>query len=428
MNTALAGERWLILTQYYAPEIGAPQIRLRAMVAELRRRRIEVDVLTGMPNYPSGRVLPEYQGRWRCREEIDGVPVRRTWLYAATGKSAKARLANYLSFTLTASFAALTGPRPSVLFVESQPLSLGLCALMMKWLRGVPYIYNVPDLQIDVARQLGFMQNPWLLRLAQRLENLCLRHAWKVATVTHHFIAHFRERGIPAHQITFLPNGADATLLRPLPPSKEHLERWELQGKTVFGYVGTQAFYHGLDVLIDAAAELAGDPRMVVLIVGDGPERPRLEALAQAKGLTNVRFARNTYEEMPAIYSVIHASVATLRDVPVAAQMRLAKVFPSLSCGVPVIYAGRGEAADLIADNDCGLVVRPEDPRALAAAMRHIAGAPDERARMARAGRALVERDYSWSTIVGRWLQEVGLPQTNDSEAPAVPKAPVAEA
>ena len=69
------------------------------------------------------------------------------------------RLANYFSFTFSALMAALFGPRPDVMFVESQPLSLGLVAVLMKWLRGVPYIYNVPDLQIDVAKQLGFVSN-----------------------------------------------------------------------------------------------------------------------------------------------------------------------------------------------------------------------------------------------------------------------------
>src|SRR5579864_5472444 len=106
------GNRWLILTQYYAPEIGAPQIRLRSVVRRIRQHDIAVEVLTGMPNYPAGKVFPKYQGRWKMREEIDGIPVRRTWLYAGTGRSAFVRLANYLSFTATALIATMFGPRP----------------------------------------------------------------------------------------------------------------------------------------------------------------------------------------------------------------------------------------------------------------------------------------------------------------------------
>jgi putative colanic acid biosynthesis glycosyltransferase WcaI len=78
--------RWLILTQYYPPEIGAPQIRLRSVARELQRQGVQVNVLTAMPNYPAGRIFPGYTGRWKVKENIDGVLVTRTWVYAGTGK------------------------------------------------------------------------------------------------------------------------------------------------------------------------------------------------------------------------------------------------------------------------------------------------------------------------------------------------------
>ncbi len=109
---------WLILTQYYTPEIGAPQIRLRTLAGKLKLHGIEVELLTAMPNYPTGKIFPGYSGKLRMTEFIDGIRVRRTWIYAGTGRSALVRLANYFSFTLSALFAALTGPRPDVLFVE----------------------------------------------------------------------------------------------------------------------------------------------------------------------------------------------------------------------------------------------------------------------------------------------------------------------
>jgi putative colanic acid biosynthesis glycosyltransferase WcaI len=400
---------WLILTQYYAPEIGAPQIRLRSVAKVLRRHGIEVRVLTAMPNYPAGKIFPGYARRWHMHEKIDGIAVRRTWVYAGTGRSAFVRLANYLSFTFSALVAALTGPRPNVLFVESQPLSLGLVAVLMKWLRGVPYIYNVPDLQIDVARQLGFMRNGSILRLATALENLFLRQSWKVSTVTERFIAHFIARGLPRYQTTFLPNGADTEFLKPRPPSRQLLDRWRLDGKKVFVYVGTHAYYHGLDTLIEAATLLCERSDIVFLMIGDGPERPRLKRLARDRGLTNVIFGDSPYEEMDQLYSIGYASVATLRNIDVAQAMRLSKVFPSLSCAVPVIYAGVGEAAELLAGNKCGVVVAPEEPALLARAVSELASEPTLRDAMGCAGRRLVEREYSWAAIVERWLAELGL-------------------
>jgi len=360
-----------------------------------------------MPNYPAGEIFPGYEGRLRMRETVDGVPVRRTWVYAATGKSARTRLANYLSFTVTSLLATLTGPRPDVLFVESQPLSLGLVAILMKWLRGVPYIYNVPDLQVDVAQQLGFMSNNRLLRFAHNLENYFLSQSWRISTVTHRFIDHFQSRGIPREQITFLPNGADSDFLRPRPPDPELLDRWGLRGKKVFLYVGTHAFYHGLDTLIEAAALLQDRKDIAFLLVGDGPEKPRLEQMASDLNLGNVIFGKSPYSEMDRLYSIAYASVATLRNMDVAKSMRLSKIFPSLSCGVPVVYAGIGEAAELIAEHECGLTVEPERPDLLAQSIEALAEDQALRDRLGTTGRELIETEYAWSQIVKRWLEEL---------------------
>jgi glycosyltransferase involved in cell wall biosynthesis len=402
-----AGNCWLILTQYYAPEMGAPQVRLRALAKELKSSGAEVRVLTALPNYPTGKIFHNYSGRWQVSEKIDDIPVTRTWVYAGTGRSVRVRLMNYLSFTLTSSIAALTGPRPNVLFVESQPLSLGLIAVLMKWFRRVPYVYNVPDLQVDVAKQLGFINSKTALGLAQKLEDFFLRRAWKVSTVTKQFIEHIKSRGIDHNKITFLPNGADIGSLRDLPPCQELITRWALQNKKVFLYVGTHAYYHGLDTIIDAATLLKDNNDIAFLMVGEGPERERLKGLAKDRGLNNVVFAQSPLEEMARLYSVAYASIATLRDMKVAKLMRLSKVFPSLSCGVPVIYSGSGEMADLLRENNCGVVVEPENPAALMSSIISLANAKETRERMGRAGRILVEKEYSWQVIIRNWLDEL---------------------
>ena len=398
--------RWLLISQYYAPEIGAPQIRLRSFARQLVRNGVDVRVLTAMPNYPAGRVFPGYRNRLAVRDRVDEIDVLRTWILPGAGRSAALRLGNYLSFTATALAAALAIRRPDVVFLESQPLSLGLVALALKRAYGVPFIYNVPDLQVEVARDL---RSDRLLQAAADLEDLFLREAWRISTVTVGFMRHFADRGVPDERITFLPNGADTDFLQPLAPDDGILDRWNLRGKKVFAYVGTHAIYHGLETLIRAAALLRDrDPRIHVLMIGDGPEREPLRSLAGELGLDNVTFGSSGYEEMPQLYSVAVGAVATLRDMPVAKGMRLSKVFPALACGVPVIYSGRGEAAEILTDHGCGLVTPPEDPDALAGAMMRLASDDELRTSMASAGRALAVQDYSWSAIVDRWLDSLG--------------------
>jgi len=409
--------RWLILTQYYMPETGAPQIRLRCFIRELRRRGKDVVVATTMPNYPTGKIFAEYRGRLYRRDIVDGVPVKRVWSYAATGRAAIARIANYFSFALNVCPFILLGRRPDVIFVEGQPLPLGIVAILMKLIRGVPYVYNVPDLQVDVARELGFLRHDLLLRVASWIETTLLKHAMSVSTVTDAFIKHFEERGVPRSRISFLPNGADTDLLCPRLPEPEYVDTWQLQGKVAIVYVGTHAYYHGLDTLVNAAELLSMDSRIRFLMIGNGPERQRIRQLAVEKGLTNMVFADVPYEKTAELYSVAYASVATLRNIPVAKGMRLSKIFPSLSCGIPVIYSGIGEAGELLTRNACGIAVEPESPAALAGAIRLLANDQTMRDQLSRNGRAYVEHEFSWSTIVGRWLEALERASHSPTEA-----------
>jgi glycosyltransferase involved in cell wall biosynthesis len=285
---------------------------------------------------------------------------------------------------------------------------------MMKWFRGVPYVYNVPDLQVDVARQLGFLRGP-MLDLAFWFENLLLKNAWKVSTVTHAFIEHFVSRGVAAENVTFLPNGADTELLKPQPASRDFLDRLQLHGKKVIVSVGTMAYYQALDTIIEAAEQLSAHPEFVILMVGDGPERTRLQALVKSKGLTNVLFPKVPYEESAQLYSVACAAIATFRNVAVARTMRPSKLFPALSCGVPVIFCGCGEAAELIERSQCGIAVPPEDSNALAVAIQKLAGDSELRQRLSRNGRSLAEQEYSWSGIVECWLASILAARTPNS-------------
>lgn len=409
-SEATRKKRWLILTQYYPPEIGAASIRLRHIVRQLVANGLEARVVTALPNYPNGRIFPAYRGRLRHREQVDGVEVHRVWLYAATGRSAAMRLLNYFSFTVSACLAVLFGPKPDVLFVESRP-SLGLAALLMKWLRGVPYIYNVADLHLDAGIGTGILRSKMLRSPAFNLENFFRRHAWKISTVTQGLAESIKEQGIPGSKISLLPNGADTSFLKPQPPCADFLEKWKLTDQKVFLYAGTFAYYHGLNTLIEAAALLKERPDVAFVLVGNGPERQRIEQMASRLGLSKVIFDQMPYEETSRLYSTAYATIATLIDMPVSERMRLAKIFPSLSCGVPIIYAGRGSTG-FIEKHECGLIAPPEDSLRLADAISHLADDPELRNRMSQAGRRLAERDYDWATIVARWLAEISARQS----------------
>jgi glycosyltransferase involved in cell wall biosynthesis len=410
----------LILTQYYAPEPGAPQIRLRSMARELVRLGVSVRVLTGMPNYPVGRIFPEYRGRLGMRETVDGIPVQRVWLYPAAGRGSLKRLLNYLSFTVIVTPALLFGRRPGLVFVEAQPLTLAFPAWLLRVLRGVPYVYNTPDLQVEIAAEGRWIGIHGLIRLAAALERFLMRRALSVTTVTHAFIEHFiRNRGLPRDRMSFLPNGADIESLRPLPRDAAYAAAMGVGDRTVFTYAGTHAHYQGLEGIVEAAKLLAHRKDIVILMVGKGPVREQLIQAATAAGLENILFRDSPFEEMARLMSITYASLVLLKNMPASRKMRLSKVIPPLACGVPVIYAGLGESADILRAEGCGVVVEPESPAKLAQAITELADQRARREQMGGRARALAERDFSWRALVADWLRQLTCIQAGRS--PNVP-------
>jgi glycosyltransferase involved in cell wall biosynthesis len=380
------------------------------VVRELVRLGVDVRVLTGMPNYPTGRIYPGFERRWRMHEHIDGVPVTRVWLYPAAGRGTLRRLLNYLSFTTTSLIALAFLPRVDVVFVEAQPLTRGVPALLNKWLRGVPYIYNTPDLQVEYADEDRWVGIRALIGCARALEGVLMRQALAVSTVTHAFIEHFhREHRVPRERLTFLPNGADVDLLRPLPYDEGLAATLGVNGRTVFTFAGTFAPYQGLEVILEAATLLRHRRDLLFVMVGDGPVREPLADEARVRRLENVVFSPTIpMAEMPALMSISWAALVVLRKLKIASKMRLAKAVPPLACGVPLIFAGWGETAAIVTHEQVGLLAEPEVPEALAQAIERLADDPQLRQDMSRRARALAERDFSWVHIVDTWWRAIG--------------------
>jgi glycosyltransferase involved in cell wall biosynthesis len=414
-STEIPFRRWLLITQYYAPEAGAPQVRLRALVRELTQRGCEVDVLTAMPNYPTGKIFPSYRGKLSCTETIDGCKVRRLWLFADAGRNPVSRLLCYLSFSIGAALRAPWMGKYDMVFVEAQPITLAFAGLLLKLTRRIPFIYNTPDLQVEIAEEQQWMGSRALLKAAAAVETFLMQRSFCVATVTESFVDHFsRTRAIARRRISFLPNGADVEALRPAAPDVEYARQLGVEGKRVITYCGTLAHYHGLDVLIDAAAKTRHRDDIVFLIGGDGPVRAMLQERSRSLGLKNVLFVACPFHEVRRLMSITTASVATIANIPAASKMRLSKVIPSLACGIPVIYVGRGEFAGILRQQGCGWLVEPSSADQLAGTIERIADDPEAAVRMGKIGREYVEQHLAWPQIVERWLTDLRCVKTGE--------------
>lgn len=398
--------RVLVLTQYYPPEIGAPQTRLAAFARELIRRGHEVEVVTAMPHHLLGRTYAGYRKSFYMREEVGGVTVHRTWVYAATGTGLP-RIANYLSFTATSLYGLSRAARPDVVFVESPPLFLSIPGWLAAMAFRAKLIFNVADLWPDSVRELGVMDDGWMIRVAEALESWTYRRADIVNAVTVGIDHVLRsKKGVPSEKLRFLPNGIDIEAFAPRPPDERLRAMLKLDARPVFIYAGTHGIAQGLENVLDAAALVAD--RAVVLFVGSGPTKGSLIARAKARGIDNVRFIDPVpIEEMPRYFSLAYASIVPLVRSDLMRGARPSKIFPALASGVPVVYSGEGEGARLVEDAGAGIAVPPEDPASLAGAMRRLCDDPALRESLATHARTLAVDRFGWSMIVGRWLNSL---------------------
>jgi glycosyltransferase involved in cell wall biosynthesis len=403
--------RLRILTHYYPPEVGAPQTRLAALAGGLARAGAEVTVHTGFPHYPDGEIKPPYRNRPLRVEREDGVRIVRSWVYPAPNRGFARRLANHASLAASALAAAPAGGPADVLLVETPPLLLAGAAIAYARAKRARLVLNVADLWPDSAVEMGTLSSPRAIVAAQRLERAAYREAAAIACPTEGIFETLRGRSESAGKAALMRpavdldrfSGAAVDFVRAIDPTKSVAANG--QPLRVL-YAGTVGLAHGLGTLIDAAEELRrGDgARLAVTIAGDGAEATALRARLAAGSPAGVQMLGAVpARRVPSLYAESDVAVVMLRDLPIFEGALPTKLLEAMAAGRPVVLAARGEAARLVEAESCGVVVPPEDPRALAAALAALAADPARRAAMGAAGRKAAERDFGRAAWLRRW-------------------------
>jgi glycosyltransferase involved in cell wall biosynthesis len=410
-----------LVTQYYPPERGAAQVRLGSIVADLVARGHEVDVVTALPNYPLGRIFDGWRHRPVQSRREQGAVVRRVWVWAAMG-SGVSRMVNYGSFGVM-SLLGLAGARRSRWVVVEYPTLFGaLPAVLVARARRQKVAVIVADLWIDSIVEMATLPDGRLIELLRRAERWMLRRADAVTAVTDGVREALVAKGVRQDHLAWLPNGADTELFRPAPPDAGVRRRLGLaEDEQLFLYAGTHGYVHGLDVVLDAAAQLADEPVRFVL-VGDGSEKPALRERAARMGLRNVEFLDPVApDEVARLLTCATAGLATVREGDVYRTIRSAKALPTMSSGRPVIYSGDDEGARLVGQIGSGVVTPPGDAAALAEAVRRLAADPQLCESMGEKGRSWVLDHASWHHLVGEWLERLDELDRASGRAPAGP-------
>lgn len=392
--------RLCILSQYFPPEMGAPQARLSELGERLIDLRWEVEVLTALPNYPTGKIFDGYDQTRPRTERVGRMPTVRVPLSPSQRGFIK-RLWCYFSFVSSAKH---YGPRlcrrPDLLFVESPPLFIGYAARYLSRHWQCPYVFNVSDLWPESAVRMGLVKPGLLTKLAERLELSIYRGSAGVTGQSSDIIESVRKRsqGTRTKVITngvecarFGRDKADGT-------AKELLGR---QPGPVFIYAGLLGLAQGLDQILDLAKSLTLEVPGWFVLVGEGTERGRLERRIEAESIERVRvLGPQPRERIPVLLAAADAAVITLgMSIPGAVP---SKIYEAMASGLPILLIADGEAARRVQEAGCGLTVPPGNLEGAKAAFCQLAKDSDLRCHLGNAGRIAAETTYSRDAIARR--------------------------
>jgi len=367
----------LFLTDNFPPEVNAPASRTH----EHCRRWVEaghrVTVVTGVPNFPKGRVFDGYTNKCWQQEVVDGIRVIRVWTYVTANEGFARRIFDYLSFMVSGAFAALFVRGVDVVVGTSPQFFTACAAWFVAGLKRRPFVFEVRDLWPESIKAVGAMRDSFALRALERIEMFLYRRATRIVTVTEASRRTLEARGVAGSKIDVVTNGVDMSRFSPRSKDPALLRELQLEGKFVAGYVGTHGMAHALETVLQAAQILKSEPRTVVLLLGDGARKEALRREAEAMGLTNVIFIDSVSKEAVTRYwSILDVSIIHLRRTELFTTVIPSKLFECMGMGIPVLLGVAGEAAQIVEEHGVGLVFEPESPSLLAAGIRRFLTQP----------------------------------------------------
>ncbi len=397
----------LILTQYYPPEVGAPQNRLHELAVRLKAKGMHVEVLTAMPNYPKMEILEAYRNGKIREETIDGIPVHRSKIFVSKSKGIIARLLNYFSFVWTSYRRGRKLGNFDYLMVESPPLFLGYSAMKLSRKLNAKLIFNVSDLWPESAEKMGVVTNRFFLRLAYRLEAKCYHRASLVTGQTMGIVDNIKSR-FPGTKVHWLPNGVDLTFYDP-----DKIESRGFRSRNniapdavVFFYGGILGHAQGLQIILEVASEFKNS-NAVFILQGAGPEKEDLLEMKSRYELEHVLFLPPvSKDQMPSILKEVDVALVPLRKLDIFQGAIPSKIFEALAMEKALLLGVDGEArSHFIEKAQAGLFFEPENVQDLKIRIKGMLENSDEIQEMGKRGRIYVGEHFNRDLIAEEFMR-----------------------
>lgn len=398
--------RILLLTDAFPPEVRSSSHLMFELAEDLSARGHPVAVVTSQPRYNLAAPVAVPSG-WMVRERVGQLNVVRVRTPAIHNVGHVRRGLGQLLLPLAFIRAARRLDRPDVILTYSPPLTLGLAShwLARRW--KIPFVFNVQDLFPQNAIDLGALRHPLLIAFFRRMERFIYRRAAAITLHSPGNAAWVRQAGAEPARLHVIPNWVDTDRHCPESPSSNNpfRHRLGLEGRFVVLFAGVMGYAQDMGTIVQAAAQLASEPRVVFLLVGDGSERAAIERRRDELHLANLHLLPFvSREDYPALVAACNVGLVTLKKT-MKTPVVPSKLPTYMASGRPVIASlnPESDACEVIRQADCGLLVSPGSPDEMAAAIRSLLADPARAAALGANGRRYAVEHLSRSACVSQY-------------------------
>lgn len=386
----------------YPPEREPAGIMAAQLARALKQHGHDITLVVPFPNRPKGASYPGYRRSFRRVEDLGGVRVVRcpSW-FLGPKRRVWNRVLENVTFGASGAFWAAFEPRPDVVLLETWPLAAARMCMWQAHARGVPVVYYIQDLYPEVLENSGIIRKDGLCARLLRAwdRRLCLAST-RVIAVSHGMRETLvRTRGLPPGRVTVIQNWIDGDEFRPLPLDEDWRRERDIPAHAFVAlYAGNLGIISGADILLEAARRLQHRSDILLVCVGEGVLKDRMQMEANRQGLNNIRFEPfQDRERVPAMHAAADVCLLTIRRDPSNASMP-SKLIGYMAAGRPVICAALAETdvGRCVSSAGAGLVVPPGDPDALAQGITYLQAHPREAAQMGIHARQHFDREMAF--------------------------------
>lgn len=350
----------LFITDNFPPEVNAPATRTFEHCKEWVKKGDEVTVITCAPNFPKGKVYEGYKNKLYQKEETEGIKVIRVWSYISANEGFAKRIIDFLSFAFMAFWVGLF-KKTDLIIATSPQFFTTWTAETLATLKRKPWVFELRDIWPESIRAVGAISgDSKIFKFLEKIELRLYKRSSRVISVTESFKRNLIERGIDSEKVKVVINGANLERFSKMEKDAALVEKYNLKGKFVAGYVGTHGMAHKLDFILNSWPK--DNPDFHLILMGDGAEKSKLVVLAKTLNIANISFIPSMLkEDVPAYLSLMDVSLVPLKKSDLFKTVIPSKIFENSAMQIPILLGVEGESADIIQKYNAGLCFEPEN-------------------------------------------------------------------